>query len=330
MAAGGCAAGMPHSGILTRYDPSADRSSSWLVAAAATSPTTATAIATPPSSGGPWTAYTFIATPVKGGKAIVVTCSSPSCSLKGLQPTTEYAATVVVKDMSGKQAPGPNTLNFATPSKRREEHRGLHPFLPLEVGCSVIKMHFFLTCSSASIVQVTTLTSETADLTAKPEPTAVQYQFLIRPFGQPTATPVLATSPTPTINIDGLKPGQAYSATVIVISAAGQQTPAGNSIAFNMPLESAPTLIAADSTGPTQGKLATVPPKSGGPWKSYTFTSVPRDGGAPVIATCPTLDCMVEGLTPATAYDVTIVAFSQSGKKSPASNSLSMVTPAAG
>lgn len=178
-------------------------------------------------------------------------------------------------------------------------------------------------------MQVTTLTSEKVDLTAKPEPTAAQYQFLIRPFGQPTAMPIRVTSPTPTIDVAGLKPGQAYSATVVAISAAGQQTPAGNAITFTMPVESAPTLLAADATGPTQGKLAAVPPNTGGPWKSYTFTAVPRDRGAPVVVTCPTLDCMAEGLTPATVYDVTVVASSQSGK-SPASNALSMVTPAAG
>ena len=191
-------------------------------------------------------------------------------------------------------------------------------------------MYPFPARSSASIVQATTLTSEKVDLTASPEPTAVQYQFLIRPFGQPTATPIRVTSPTPTIDVEGLKPGQAYTATVVAITAAGQQTPAGNAIAFTMPVQSAPTLIAADATGPTQGKLSAVPPKTGGPWKSYTFTVTPRDGGAPTIVTCPTLDCMVEGLTPATAYDVTVAASSQSGTKSPASNSLSMVTPAAG
>ena len=48
----------------------------------------------------------------------MVTCSTPTCSFKGLQPATEYVATVVVKDKSGKQAPAPNTLNFTTPSKR--------------------------------------------------------------------------------------------------------------------------------------------------------------------------------------------------------------------
>lgn len=148
--------------------------------------------------------------------------------------------------------------------------------------------------------------------------------------GQPNAKPIVVTSKNPDAVVAGLIPGGKYEATVIAVSASGTQTPASNMIAFTLPITGAPVLTAADATGPTAGHLEATTPGTGGPWTSYTFTAVPRHGGDPIVVTCPTANCDIQGLLPATIYDVTVTAKDGSGKASLASNSLPLVTPPAG
>ena len=67
-----------------------------LDSATPTSPTTATAVITPPASGGPYPTYNVTLCPSSGaGTCVTATCSNPtSCPITGLQPGTTYSATV--------------------------------------------------------------------------------------------------------------------------------------------------------------------------------------------------------------------------------------------
>ena len=86
-----------------------------LTAADATSPTTATATANVPTSGGPWTTYTFTATPVGGGAPVTVTSTTSNADFTGLKPGTQYIVDVVATGPKG-DSPTSNTLELITPS----------------------------------------------------------------------------------------------------------------------------------------------------------------------------------------------------------------------
>ena len=101
-----------------------------LTQADATSPTQGTATASPPKNGGPWTSYTFTATPLGGGTPVVVTSDVPIADFKGLQPGTQYVVDVVASGPSG-DSPASNTLTFVTPSIRCAVRLQL-----LDVGCA--------------------------------------------------------------------------------------------------------------------------------------------------------------------------------------------------
>lgn len=83
----------------------------------ATGPTTGTATAAPPKTGGPWTRYTFTATPLGGGTPVVVTSDVPRADFTGLQPGTRYMVDIVASGLRG-DSPTSNTLTFMTPSIR--------------------------------------------------------------------------------------------------------------------------------------------------------------------------------------------------------------------
>lgn len=82
-------------------------------------------------------------------------------------------------------------------------------------------------------------------------------------------------------------------------------------------------------TSPTTALLSAVPPKIGGPFASYTFTATPVGGGIPTTVTCPSpTNCPMKGLLPSTKYDVSVVATTASGTKTPASAPLDLSMPA--
>ena len=115
---------------------------------------------------------------------------------------------------------------------------------------------------------------------------------------------------------------------MVGVSALGKLTPLGNDIPFTMPESSAATMLSAEAVGPNSGELRASPPPAGGPWKSFTFSASPRGGGTPTAVSCPTPACSIAALSPATVYDVTVVATSeQTGKAAPASNALPLATP---
>ena len=101
-----------------------------LTSADAMGPTSGTATAVPPKTGGPWTSYTFTATPLGGGTPVVVTSDVPIADFKGLQPGTQYVVDVVASGPSG-DSPASNTLTFVTPSIRCAVRLQL-----LDVGCA--------------------------------------------------------------------------------------------------------------------------------------------------------------------------------------------------
>ena len=60
----------------------------------------------------------------------------------------------------------------------------------------------------------------------------------------------------------------------------------------------------------------------------YTFTATPVNGGPPVVVTSTTPEANFTGLEPATQYEVTVTATAPDGTTTPASNTISFVTPA--
>lgn len=61
----------------------------------------------------------------------------------------------------------------------------------------------------------------------------------------------------------------------------------------------------------------------------YTFTATPANGGTPVVVTSSTPDASFTGLKPSTQYTVKVTATRGDGSTTPASNTLTFVTPAA-
>ena len=88
-----------------------------LVSAEATGPTQGFATASAPISGGPWTSFTFTATPVGGGTPVVVTSATPYATFNGLKPGTQYIVSVVATGQNGP-TPASNTLPMETPALR--------------------------------------------------------------------------------------------------------------------------------------------------------------------------------------------------------------------
>ena len=87
-----------------------------------------------------------------------------------------------------------------------------------------------------------------------------------------------------------------------------------------------PITATAVATSPTTAAVTLNPPSTGGPVSSYTVTMCSTAGGACVTAACPTINCLVPGLTPNTQYSTTAVA-TQSGKPSAPSEPVSVTTP---
>ena len=181
----------------------------------------------------------------------------------------------------------------------------------------------------APVVTATTPTSPTAALlTANPPSLGgpfSSYTFTATPAGGGPSVTVTCDSPT-ICPMAGLKPYVLYDVTVSAKTTSGATTPPSAPMPLEMPGPGAPALTSADATGPTQGTAIATPPKTGGPWTSYTFTATPIGGGPPVtvISDSPTADFM--GLMPGTLYLVDVVATGSNGN-SPASNTLSFSTP---
>lgn len=207
------------------------KSAPWLVTGTATSATTATVSASPPAVGGPWAAWVFTAKPAGGGPAVVATCPTPTCDVRGLEESTEYNVTLVAKSKSNLAVAASNTLLVRTPSSR-----------------------------AAIIVSVSPASPTVAWLSARSKTEYVQYKFIVALIGQPTATKIEVISASPDAIAEGLVPGMRYTATIVGISPLGKQAPLGNDIVFTTPEAGAPTLSTATPNGPTTASLSATPP----------------------------------------------------------------------
>ena len=153
-----------------------------------TGPTSALLSATAPSVGGPFISYTFTATPVGGGPAVVVTCASPTdCPVTGLKPGVSYDVAVTAMTLLRSPTPPSTPLPLTMPV----------PAAP--------------TLTAADPTSPTTATA-TANVPTPGGPWTT-YTFTATPIGG--GSPVTVTSTTPTVDFTGLKPGTQYTVDVV-------------------------------------------------------------------------------------------------------------------
>lgn len=125
-------------------------------------------------------------------------------------------------------------------------------------------------------------------------------------------------------------PATQYTVSVEAKLASGTAVAATKTLDFTTPACGGPTIVDADPTSPTSGRIVLDPPANAtGPVDYYKVVLCPRDGGACIEQTCPTATCDVSGLTPNTVYDVTAEAVID-GQTTPASNTAELVTPPVG
>lgn len=184
------------------------------------------------------------------------------------------------------------------------------------------------TCRAPVMTATTPASPTTALLVANPPSQGgpfSSYTFTATPAGGGTSVTVTCESPT-NCPMTGLKPYVLYDVTVTGNTASGATTPPSAPMPLEMPGPGAPTLTSADATGPTEGTATATPPKSGGPWTSYTFSAIPVGGGTPVVVTSDSPAAAFTSLKPGTLYIVDVMATGPNGD-SPDSNTLSFSTP---
>ena len=124
-----------------------------------------------------------------------------------------------------------------------------------------------------------------------------------------------------------LTPGARYLVTAQALIG-GQVTTVANMLPLIMAAPGAPTLVTAADTSSTTGAATAVAPPSV-QFQKYIFTARPLNGGQPKVVEAAGPQAAFVQLTPATQYEVTVVGVAN-GAKSPTSNSVRFVTPAAG
>jgi hypothetical protein len=86
-----------------------------IAAADPTSPTTASVLLNPPTSGGPVTSYNVQLCPAAGNeRCVTATCPKVNCPITGLTPGTIYHVSAVAV-VGGKRVPASNTLMLTMP-----------------------------------------------------------------------------------------------------------------------------------------------------------------------------------------------------------------------
>lgn len=95
------------------------------------------------------------------------------------------------------------------------------------------------------------------------------------------------------------------------------------------PACSAPSIVAAVPTSPSAIEVTLNPPADSGPVDFYKVTACPVSSSECVTATCKTAQCVVPGLLPGTAYNITADAIVDD-QPLPTSNSVQASTPPAG
>lgn len=95
------------------------------------------------------------------------------------------------------------------------------------------------------------------------------------------------------------------------------------------PACSALSIVNAVPSSPTAIEVTLDPPANSGRVDYYKVTACPESSSECVTATCKSTQCMVPGLTPGTAYNITADAWVK-GQPLPTSNSVEVSTPPAG
>lgn len=90
---------------------------------------------------------------------------------------------------------------------------------------------------------------------------------------------------------------------------------------------STPLLVSAIPSSPTSLAVEGTPPKSGGPWKKYTYTAKASGSGKSVTVTCTEPACPIPGLTPGEKYTISLTVTDAKGKTVPAANTKEAVMP---
>jgi YD repeat-containing protein len=168
-----------------------------------------------------------------------VSGSTPSASLVGLAPTTNYSIAVVAVDAAGNRSPASPVTAFQTTT----------PPPPVDVQAP--------TAPGTPTVGVLTATSAVLSWTPATDNVAVAaYQV--------SGGPTVLTAATPDITLTGLSPVTSYTITVKALDAAGNVSVASGARVFNTPATPLPrsrsgagipgstgkTLVVYDSTGP--------------------------------------------------------------------------------
>ena len=140
--------------------------------------------------------------------------------------------------------------------------------------------------------------------------------------------PVKYSSASPGGIVQGLTAGVTYNVTLIAKDKSGNALKSPTQLAFKTPLNTIPLLVAATPVSPTSLEVEGTPPKSGGPWKKYTYTVKDARTGKSITVSCTTPACPIPGLTPGAKYIVSMTVTGAKGKAVPALNTKEVTMPA--
>lgn len=117
---------------------------------------------------------------------------------------------------------------------------------------------------------------------------------------------------------------------MVGITAAGKEVPGGNTLAIKTPQEGAPTIAAANPTGPTTATVRLTPPTNNQAVSEYRIAAcLKRAPASCVRQKSKSIQISLAGLEAGAAYTVTAQAL-VGGSPVPASNALPLVMPAQG
>ncbi|EFN51256.1 hypothetical protein CHLNCDRAFT_141289 [Chlorella variabilis] len=273
-----------------------------LDAAAAMSPTTGKASATP-IPGSAFAKYEYELQPVncapgKSCPTLTFTFATADAYFSGLSPGTTYNVTVEGISKTGQRTAGQNTLQFTTPSSVHLES-----------------------------AQATSSTTATATATTQPAGAFPQYMFSLRKLGCITCKSLNFPSSTATVKLHGLEPGALYNVTVEGISKTGQRTPGDNMLQLTMP--AGLRLTQAKATGYTTG-TATARALPSDAFTKFVFTVTKARCTVPP---CPALtftsrapSAQLTGLEPGTKYNVTVLGVTKTGQRTKGANMMQLTT----
>ena len=163
-------------------------------------------------------------------------------------------------------------------------------------------------------------------LAGTPVAGAIQYAFTLVPSNG--GKPVKLNSASPGGIIQGLTAGIMYNVTLVAKDKNGNMLQSPTQLSFRTPLNTTPLLVAATPETPTSLEIEGTPPKSGGPWKKFTYTAKDAGSGKTLTVACTTPACPIPGLTPGAKYTISMTVTDVKGKTVPAPNTKVVSMPA--